>query len=1012
MPGDQPTICPVVIGRAGEIAALRSLVEAAGSGRGGVGLISGDAGIGKSRLVAEARRFATERGLLVLQGDCFEADRAYPYAPLLDLFRTHLAWSAISPDAGALDQLVSELARLLPDLAPLFPHGPSADVPQALDPDQQKQRLFTVLTRFFAAQAARRPVLLVVEDVHWCDESSLELLLHLARRCATLPILCLFTYRSEEVSPGLRHWLAQLDRERLARELALMPLALSEVEAMLGAMLVAPPTGGGNLAGTVYALAEGNPFFVEELLKSLIASGEFRQVDGAWEWQVPGRDSGSMAIPRSVLDVVRQRVERLSAAAKGALTLAAVAGRRFDFALLAHALGCAEDDLLPLIKEFVAAQLVTEESGDRFAFRHALVRQAIYGELLARERRALHRAIADALEASHTTPARREARLADLAHHCYEAGAWERALEYTRRAGERALALHAPGAAIAYLTHALESAEHAEVTPPAAIYHARGQAQAMRGEFDRAHADYERALASAEAARDGALAWRCMMALGALWAGRDYAQTGVWFRRASEQASHLTDPILRARSLNRLGNWLSNTGRVEEGLRAHHEALAIFEEWDDAPGMAESFDLLGTTYGMRGDKIAAVGYLGRAIPLFRSLGDAQSLSSALAMHALQSLPWSSETTVSPLGPREAAVQGAAEALQLARQIESPAAQAFAGNALSNAFLARGEFGPSIDHAREAQHIATEIGHRQWMVATAFVLGRTYVMLHAPAQAVATSEAALALARELGSLYWIATCAANLARARMVHGDLPAAQAVLEAVMPRDHPAHTMPERGLALAWGELALAQGEADAALRIAERLLASAADSAPGQAAQPIPLLLKLRGEALLALARPEEAAAALEGARWGALERGSRPDLWGIQGSLGWAYQRLRRDDDARQAFAAARQLVEELAATLDEVRLREQFRRAALATLPQERPISRREATRRAFGGLTARECEVAALIVRGKTSREIAEELVITERTAEVHVSNILGKLGFSSRAQIAAWAVERGLGRG
>lgn len=189
---------------------------------------------------------------------------------------------------------------------------------------------------------------------------------------------------------------------------------------------------------------------------------------------------------------------------------------------------------------------------------------------------------------------------------------------------------------------------------------------------------------------------------------------GVWFRRASEQASHLTDPILRARSLNRLGNWLSNTGRVEEGLRAHHEALAIFEEWDDAPGMAESFDLLGTTYGMRGEKIAAVGYLGRAIPLFRSLGDAQSLSSALAMHALQSLPWSSETTVSPLGPREAAVQGAAEALQLARQIESPAAQAFAGNALSNAFLARGEFGPSIDDAREAQHIATEIGHRQRM----------------------------------------------------------------------------------------------------------------------------------------------------------------------------------------------------------------------------------------------------------------------------------------------------------
>jgi DNA-binding CsgD family transcriptional regulator len=193
---------------------------------------------------------------------------------------------------------------------------------------------------------------------------------------------------------------------------------------------------------------------------------------------------------------------------------------------------------------------------------------------------------------------------------------------------------------------------------------------------------------------------------------------------------------------------------------------------------------------------------------------------------------------------------------------------------------------------------------------------------------------------------------------------------------------------------------------------LLASAADSAPGQPAQPIPLVLKLRGEALLALARPIEAVAALEDAGRGALERGSRPDLWAIQCSLGRAYQVLKRDEDARQVLAAARQLTEEMAATIDDAALRDQFQRAVLATLPREKSRSQREVVRRAYDGLTARECEVAALIVQGKTSREIAERLVITERTAEVHVSNILGKLGFSSRAQIAAWAVERGLGKG
>lgn len=1009
---DTPLTCPILIGRERELATLHALVAAAGSGRGHTALISGEAGIGKSRLVAETKRAALSRGFRILQGECFETDAGYPYAPLLDLLRGFLAGRSPATAGEDGGSVLGELVALLPDLAALLPGVAASSPPQVVEPERLKRHLFAALTRLFAAQAASQPVLLVIEDAHWCDESSRELLLHLARQCAHLPILLLVTYRIEDTSPGLRHWLARFDREHLAVEVALHALSQAEVAAMLRAMLAAPDTGHDALAGTIHSLAEGNPFFVEEVLKSLVATGELRHGAGGWEWAAARREPGAGAsIPRSVQDTVHQRVAPLSATAQRALMLAAVAGRRFDFRLLQQALDCDEDQLLAVIKELIAAQLVIEESADRFAFRHALVQQALYGTLLARERRSLHRAIAGALEAIHATPVQREAHLADLAYHFHAADAPEQAEEYQYRAGERALALHAPGAAITYLTHALELAQRLRRAARAAVYHARGRAFAARGDFDRARDDYERALEIARAADDGPLTWQAMMDLGMLWSGRDYGRAGAWFRRASDLASRLADPILRARSLNRLGNWLSNTGRIEEGLQAHREALAIFEEWSDRQGMAESFDLLGTTYGMRGHKIAAVEYLGRAIPLFRALGDAQSLSSSLAMHALQSLPWSSETTFSPLRSQEDAVRGAAEALQIARQIESPAAQAFAGNALSNALLARGEFGPGIDYALEAHRVAIDIGHRQWMVATAFVLGRTYVMLHAPAQAVPTSEAALSLARELGSMYWIATCAANLGRAQMVNGDLPAAGVALGAVMPRDHQARTMPERGLALAWGELALAQGEADVALRIAERLLASAADSAPGQPAQPIPLLLKLQGEGLLALARPDEAATALEGARQGALARGSRPDLWAIRGSLARAYQFLRRDDDARREVAAARQLVEEMAATIDDASLREQFLLAALTTLPVEKPISEREAARRAFGGLTAREREVAALVAQGKTSREIAGLLIVSERTAEVHVGNILGKLGFTSRSQIAAWAVARGLAK-
>jgi DNA-binding CsgD family transcriptional regulator len=196
-----------------------------------------------------------------------------------------------------------------------------------------------------------------------------------------------------------------------------------------------------------------------------------------------------------------------------------------------------------------------------------------------------------------------------------------------------------------------------------------------------------------------------------------------------------------------------------------------------------------------------------------------------------------------------------------------------------------------------------------------------------------------------------------------------------------------------------------------MAEQLFASVPGLVPGQSTQPIPHLLKLKGEALMALSHLDEAVAALEDARRGAVARNARPVLWTIHRALGQAYQLLQRKEQARQERAAARQLIEELATTIDDASLRDQFERTALDSLPKEKLPLPREAARQAFGGLTARESEIAALIAQGKTSREIADLLVVSERTAEGHVSNILGKLGFTSRAQIAAWVVERGLAK-
>jgi non-specific serine/threonine protein kinase len=271
--------------------------------------------------------------------------------------------------------------------------------------------------------------------------------------------------------------------------------------------------------------------------------------------------------------------------------------------------------------------------------------------------------------------------------------------------------------------------------------------------------------------------------------------------------------------------------------------------------------------------------------------------------------------------------------------------------------------------------------------------------------------ALTLARELGSAWWIGVCTVGLVQACFLAGDLARAEAALDAVYP---PGATPPERptGLnerRLAWvrGEVALRCGDPAAALRIADDLLASV----PARAEpQPIPALLKLRGEALASLGRLDAAEEALAGAKRGAAERGQRPLLWQIHRALGQLDERRRRPQQAVREFAAAREIIAALAETIPAEAMREHYRAAALATLPPERPPTPLRAARQAHGGLTRREREVAALIAQGKSNREIAAALFMGEGTVATHVSNILGKLDFNSRAQIAAWAVEHRLG--
>lgn len=474
-------VSPVLIGRAPEMAALEQSAHAVQHGAGQCVVLSGEAGVGKSRLVAEIRSRTAGQGFLTLQGCCFEPDSVFPYAPVIDLLRAYFAQRPAPEVCEALGAQAPEFVTLLPELAALLPEVQPATV---LEPEAEKHRLFEAVLQFLMRLAQAQPLLVVFEDVHWAGDTSLDFLLYLVHRIRSQPIYLLLTYSSDELQPALQHCLVQLSRESFTREVVLAPLNRAEVDALLRAIfgLVRPVRT--EFLDTIYALTEGNPFFTEEVLKALIAAGHIFYTEGGWD----RRSLAELQIPRSLLDAVWRRTERLSAAAQRVLTLAAVAGRRFDFALLQDVTGQCEHDLVQQIKELIAAQLVVEESADEFAFRHTLTREAIYATLLARERKALHRAIGETIERTYAASIDRH--LSDLAYHFYAGGVWAKALDYGQRAGDQAQSLQAPRAAVEQYTRGLEAARQLSLPAPAVLHHARALAYEALGDSDEADADH------------------------------------------------------------------------------------------------------------------------------------------------------------------------------------------------------------------------------------------------------------------------------------------------------------------------------------------------------------------------------------------------------------------------------------------------------------------------------------------------------------------------------------------
>ena len=443
------------VGRDEPLEVLRDALDASIAGDQRTVLVSGEPGIGKTALLGVFAREAHHSGTVVLYGRCDE-ELAVPYQPWVEALR-HLVEHAPEPLLRShVEDHGLQLARLVPELAGRVGGAP----PAATDPETERYLMFQAACSLIDSAAADAPLLIVLDDLHWSDGPSLALLRHVASTPKSTPPLIVATYRDTDVDRGhpLVDTVATLARQPGTQRLTLSGLVDDEV-----ARLLEVRSGqeldhkGRDFAAALRQETNGNPFFTREILRNLAESGELVQ-EGEGHWTalisiVPEQ------LPDSVLDVVRQRVDRLGPDVHRTLSAASIIGRDFDLALLSRVLEEPEDLVLERLERAATASILAEVGGieDRFTFTHALAQHTMQTELSAARRRRLHRRVAEAIE--ELWPDDTEARVVELARHWIEAVApvdVERALHAVCRAGDRALAALAPDEALGWYRQGLE----------------------------------------------------------------------------------------------------------------------------------------------------------------------------------------------------------------------------------------------------------------------------------------------------------------------------------------------------------------------------------------------------------------------------------------------------------------------------------------------------------------------------------------------------------------------------
>ncbi|HUF39333.1 MAG TPA: adenylate/guanylate cyclase domain-containing protein [Anaerolineales bacterium] len=930
-----------LIGRGREKQVLLAVLDRLNQGHGQILSLIGEAGLGKSRLLTEVRTAAEEREISWIEAASLSYEGDHPYGLIRHLLRSFCGCSPDDPTgiarekiSKALDDLPTEMRAQVErafDLLFAIRDKPSGENPSRED---MQDLIYNGVETVWRYRAAGQPLVIALEDLHWSDPASVDLVRHLFTLVNRGPVLFLCVFRPSRRSEawGLKQ-AGEQDYPHRYTEILLSPLSTDDTNTLVENLLKATDLPK-RVVDLILDKAEGNPFFVEELVGELVEREVVVPVENGeagWKLAVSIED---IELPESLEALLVARMDRLEERPRQTLQMAAVIGRNFYFRvlkLISDGLANIEDHLAGLERSgmILEARRIPERE---YMFRHVLTQEAAYNTMLLRRRRIFHQRTGEVMESLFGDHLEEQAAL--LAHHFMRAGNAERALRYATLAAEHAARLHANMEAIVHYGKALEiaGATEPEDDPDAAetlIRLLRGRASAYEtlGNFNQALADLETALGYAGTTHSQEDDWQIALDLGRLWASRDYQRAGKFYERSLEIARALGDPALLAPSLNRVGNWYANLERPGEGIVFHKEALDLLETAGDEQGLAETLDLLGMASHLAGNLEAGNRYYNRAIELFERRGDRFGLISALTTLAFRGPNTRTVFLETPLGE---ALRSGERALQLSREIGWRAGEAYACFSLASLLVSMGEFTRAIELGKLSLAIAEEIQHRQWMAGAQASLGVIFVDLLEWDRAVEHLAEGARLGKEVGSRNWQVATTSWLAYCRLQTGEFDRAMVLLDELAPLKPSTQSLSSRIYWWASAEAANRTGNPEATLEICERLTVPPA--IPDGAV--VPQIWKVRANAHALLGDFPRAIALCEAALARCDETGDRSQAWSFAAQLGRLALKSGRQADAAAFFQDALERIETVSLTLDDPAQQALFRQRAAASLEND------------------------------------------------------------------------------